>query len=77
MKQIKIPYLKCKRCEHQWIPRSSSYPKVCSKCNSPYWNKEYKRSDKINEKRITKKEADEIGDLTELSHEFRNRNRKN
>lgn len=75
MIDIKIPYLKCTRCKHQWIPRSTNYPKVCPRCNSPYWNKEYKRSDKIN-KRITKKEAEEIADKTELSYEFRNRNRK-
>ena len=30
----------CKRCGHQWIPRSEKEPKVCPKCNSPYWNKE-------------------------------------
>ncbi len=29
----------CLRCEHAWIPRQSREPKVCPKCNSPYWNK--------------------------------------
>jgi len=77
MTQIKIPYLSCMRCEHKWIPRSPELPKVCPKCNSPYWNKEYKRSDIINgKKKLTKKDAEEIGEKTELSYEFRNRNRK-
>ena len=41
------PYLYCKRCKHRWIPRAEKLPKFCPKCNSPYWNKEYSRSDKV------------------------------
>lgn len=70
MKQIKIPYLNCTRCRHKWIPRSSNIPKVCPKCNSPYWNKEYRRSDIVNgpKKKLNKKESpeeyEEVGELT-------------
>lgn len=39
---MKIPTLQCNRCEHEWYPRSPKEPKVCPKCNSPYWNKERK-----------------------------------
>jgi len=42
-----LPTLKCKRCKHEWIPRATKYPQVCPKCNSPYWNKPYVRSDKV------------------------------
>lgn len=35
-----LPSLYCKRCKHTWFPRSLKKPKVCPKCNSPYWNKE-------------------------------------
>ena len=37
------PYLVCKRCGYRWLPRSSKLPRHCSKCNSPYWNKDYQR----------------------------------
>jgi len=30
---------RCKRCEHEWAGRLSRQPKVCPRCNSPYWNK--------------------------------------
>lgn len=39
---IKIK-LKCKRCGHEWYPRTPGVlPRVCPnpKCKSPYWNKE-------------------------------------
>lgn len=36
--KLKLLYLKCKRCGHKWPPRTSSLPKVCPKCKSPYWN---------------------------------------
>lgn len=39
---LKLPYLKCLRCGHIWIPRKPQLPKVCPKCNSPYWDKPYK-----------------------------------
>ena len=37
--------LECKRCGHSWMPRKQNEqlkitkPKVCPKCNSPYWDK--------------------------------------
>ena len=37
--EIKLPILKCLRCEHEWIPRQPKKPKYCAGCNSPYWNK--------------------------------------
>jgi len=39
MKKIKLTILECNRCHHTWIPRSQKKPKVCPKCNSPYWDK--------------------------------------
>jgi uncharacterized OB-fold protein len=36
---VKLPTVKCKRCGHEWIPRVEN-PKWCSRCNSPYWDKE-------------------------------------
>lgn len=35
-----MPKHNCKRCNHTWIPRSDNKPRVCSKCKSPYWDKE-------------------------------------
>ena len=43
MVEIKIPSLKCKRCGHEWCLRRPKLPKVCPKCKSPYWNKDYVR----------------------------------
>ena len=40
MSEIEVPYLECKRCGHKWIPRNPKTPKVCPKCNSPYWDKD-------------------------------------
>ncbi len=31
--------LKCKRCNHRWIPRKERIPKTCPKCKSPYWSR--------------------------------------
>ena len=42
MKQIKIPRLKCVKCNHQWTPRNGSV-NVCPKCHTKYWDKKYKR----------------------------------
>ena len=40
---IKLPTLKCLRCGHEWIPRTSRMPKTCPNkgCNSPYWDRPY------------------------------------
>lgn len=45
--EIKLPKFTCKRCGHSWIPRQPKKPKVCPKCSSPYWDKEYSRPDVI------------------------------
>ena len=34
---VKLRKLKCKRCEHEWLPRTE-YPTVCPNCKSPYWD---------------------------------------
>lgn len=36
-KNVKI--LECLRCGHEWMPRKKKTPKMCPKCNSPYWNR--------------------------------------
>ena len=36
--KIKLPTLKCLRCGYEWIP-ITIYPKYCSSCNSPYWDR--------------------------------------
>jgi len=28
----------CVRCNHEWIPRKASKPRVCPNCISAYWN---------------------------------------
>ena len=38
-RELNILTLKCLRCGHEWIPNRPIEPKVCPKCNSPYWNK--------------------------------------
>ena len=43
---MKLPRLKCKRCDYQWIPRSEKLPQNCAGCNSPYWNKK-RRNEKV------------------------------
>ncbi len=43
---IRLPApLTCKRCSYSWIPRKIDV-KVCSRCKSPYWNKDYSRKRK-------------------------------
>jgi len=39
MNEQRVIPLYCNRCGHNWKPRNGD-PKVCPKCNSPYWNKE-------------------------------------
>ena len=29
----------CKRCGYKWITRKAILPKVCPKCQTPYWNR--------------------------------------
>lgn len=61
---INLPFLKCKRCKHEWIPRTCNYPDVCPHCNSPYWNKERRK----NMKTTQKKKDEEIGEMTEMAY---------
>lgn len=42
-KPIELPTLKCLRCNHVWVPNRPVEPKVCPKCNSPYWNRPRRR----------------------------------
>lgn len=39
-----VRMLRCTRCDYEWFPRKRNMPRVCSKCHSPYWNKERMRS---------------------------------
>ena len=41
MPRIQMEGWKCERCEHMWVPRSTTdnEPTICPKCKSPYWNK--------------------------------------
>ena len=41
MREIIVPNLKCKRCNHKWIPRKVEII-ICPKCKSPYWDKNKK-----------------------------------
>lgn len=38
--KIDLPRLMCKRCGYSWFPRSENPPKVCPRCNSPYWDRD-------------------------------------
>lgn len=40
--KIVLTKLGCTRCKHEWFPRTTESPKVCPKCNSPYWDKPVK-----------------------------------
>ncbi len=69
MNDFKIPTLKCKRCGHEWIPRTTKYPKVCASCNSPYWNKEKGWYSKMRKKKeMSEEEKDWIGEKTEMAY---------
>lgn len=39
MDQIVLPELKCLRCGTTWNPRTTTKPKNCPNCKSPYWDK--------------------------------------
>lgn len=36
---ITVKQLKCKRCDHVWLPRKPGVPVTCPKCGNPYWNR--------------------------------------
>jgi len=38
----RIRMFKCKRCGHQWLPRSKKKPKACPACKSYHWDKNKK-----------------------------------
>ena len=40
MPQIMLKGHLCERCGHKWLPKEETKdkPKVCPKCNSPYWD---------------------------------------
>jgi len=40
-----LPTKKCKKCEHEWVPRVPR-PQRCSKCLSYDWDKEVKEDNK-------------------------------
>ncbi len=29
---------RCLRCDHEWIPRLASPPRLCPRCKSAYWD---------------------------------------
>ncbi len=37
--KITVDGYKCERCKHEWVPRIKSYPNVCPKCKSAWWDK--------------------------------------
>jgi hypothetical protein len=43
---ITVMGFRCDRCNHEWIPRGGAEeePKVCPKCDSPWWNQPPKKS---------------------------------
>ena len=45
-KEIKLPKLRCLRCNHEWHPRKEEMPKTCPNCKSPYWDRERRKNDK-------------------------------
>jgi len=36
---MKLPILNCQVCKHKWVPRITTPPVKCPKCQSPHWNK--------------------------------------
>lgn len=38
LKEKKVVFAICQRCNHEWIPRDVTSIKVCPKCKSPYWD---------------------------------------
>jgi predicted Zn-ribbon and HTH transcriptional regulator len=43
-KKVKILGYRCKRCEHEWLPRLAAPPLICPKCKSAYWDRRKKKS---------------------------------
>lgn len=38
---------KCKRCGYEWKERKE-LPRLCARCKSPYWDREYLKKNKHN-----------------------------
>jgi len=36
--KVSVKKLRCRRCEHRWIPRTTDV-RQCPKCKSAYWDK--------------------------------------
>jgi predicted Zn-ribbon and HTH transcriptional regulator len=53
MPTVKLPTLKCKRCNHEWFPRNPRLPGVCPECKNPNWNKPKKRVSKPTKVELT------------------------
>jgi predicted Zn-ribbon and HTH transcriptional regulator len=43
MNTVRVPVYVCKRCGHEWIPRTDRKPSTCPKCRSAYWDREIER----------------------------------
>ena len=39
LEQITVFGYRCTRCDHTWVPRGGTAPRVCPKCKSPYWDR--------------------------------------
>lgn len=35
--QVKLNYFKCKKCQHEWLPRIADV-RICPKCKSYRWD---------------------------------------
>jgi len=44
-----IKKCKCKKCNHEWYPRSEKTPVQCPACKNPNWNKDEKKKSKRSE----------------------------
>ena len=29
---------RCRKCNHEWIPRKEGRPELCPSCHTPYWD---------------------------------------
>jgi hypothetical protein len=38
--KLTLEKISCRRCNHSWTPRSKEPPVQCSRCHSPYWNRD-------------------------------------
>ena len=45
MKEIELNYVKCSRCEHEWVPRKKIVY-VCPNCHSYKWSEKVKKKER-------------------------------